>query len=88
MDLSTKPKHILDTFQNCDLSPAEWEKLADQVLKRGDQKVADEVRGRNQPASKKDKKFDLPKGASDDSIMEDTGVRRSSKKIGSQTMSF
>ena len=57
MDLSTKPKHILDTFQNCDLSPAEWENLADQVLKRGDQKIADEVRGRNQPASKKDKKI-------------------------------
>ena len=88
MDLSTKPKHILDIFQNCDLSPAEWENLADQVLKRGDQKVADEVRGRNQPASKKDEKSDPPKGASDDSIMEDTGVRRSSKKTGSQTMSF
>ena len=31
MDLSTKPEDILDTFQNRDLAPAEWENMAEQA---------------------------------------------------------
>ena len=39
IDMSTKPKGILDTFQNRSLAPAEWETLADQVLSRVVQKL-------------------------------------------------
>ena len=35
IDSQTRPEDILDTFQNRNLAPAEWENLADQLLKRG-----------------------------------------------------
>ena len=38
----------------------EWENLADQVLKRGVQKVADELRGKIQSAGERDERFDTP----------------------------
>ena len=38
MDMSSKPKDILGTFQNRNLASTNWETLADQVLKRGVQK--------------------------------------------------
>ena len=50
---------------------------ADQVLKRGVQKEVDQLRGNNQPAGEK---FGPTTGAKDDSSMEDTGVRRSSRQ--------
>ena len=65
--MSTEPEDIVDTFQNRNLAPARWETLTDQVLKRGKQKVADELRGRNQPSAERDERFDQPAGASDDS---------------------
>ena len=74
VDLCSKPEVILDTFQNRD--------LADQVLMGEAQKVADELRGKNQPAG--ERKVDHPTGASDDSSMEDTGVRRSSRQAKEQ----
>ena len=41
--LATRPEDILDTFQNRNLPPAEWENLADQLRKRGVEKVANEL---------------------------------------------
>ena len=38
IDSQTRPEDILDTFQNQNLPPAEWENLADQLLKRGSKK--------------------------------------------------
>ena len=78
VDLSIKSQEILDTFQSRDLAPGEWDILADQVLKRGIQKVADELRVVNQSVGERDEQFDPPTGASDYSSMEDTGVRSSS----------
>ena len=70
---------ILDTFQNRNLAPAGRENLADQFLKRGIQKVADDLTGNVQPASEKDTIFQPPQGVSDDSSLEESGVRRSSR---------
>ena len=79
MGMSTKPKVILDTFCNPNLAPAEWETLTDQSLSRVVHKVADESRGRNQSMGERDEIFDQPTGASDDSSMKDTGVKRNSR---------
>ena len=73
VDLSTKPEDILETFQNRDLVPAEWEHLAHQMLKRGVQKVPDELRGKNQSAGEGAERFYPPTVVSDDSNMEDMG---------------
>ena len=48
------------------------------------QKVADELRGKNQPAGERKEQFDHPTGSSDDSSTEDTGVRRSSRQAKEQ----
>ena len=49
VELSIKPEELLDTCQNRDLAPSEWDHLDDQVLKRGVQKMAGQLRGKNQP---------------------------------------
>ena len=46
IDSQTPPEDILDTFQNRNLAPSDWEKFADQLLKRGVQRVADDIRGK------------------------------------------
>ena len=51
IDSQTRPEDILDMFQNQNLAPAEWENLAEQILKREVQKVADDLRGNVQPAA-------------------------------------
>ena len=84
IDLTTRPGDILDTFQNRNLAPADWENLADQLLKRGIQKVADKLRGQSQPSAEREEKFEPPQGASDDSRIEDAGVRRSSRQTKSK----
>ena len=78
--VTTRPEDILDTFQKRNLAPADWENLADQFVKRGLQKVADELRGQNQAAAERDEIFEPPPGASDDSSVEEAGVRRSSRQ--------
>ena len=80
IDSQTRPEDILDTFQNRNLAPAEWENIADQLLKRGVQKVAYDLRGNVQPASERDTIFEPPQGVSDDSSAEESGVRRSSRQ--------
>ena len=76
----TRPEDILDTLQNRKLAPGEWENFADQLLKRGVQKVADDLRGHVQPATERDTRFEPPEGVSDDSGAEELGVRRSSRQ--------
>ena len=77
--MSTKTEVILNTFQNRKLALAEWETMADQVLKRGVQKVADELRGKNLSVGERDEKFDPTPGASDDSSVEEADVKLSAK---------
>ena len=74
------PEDILDTFQNRNLAPANWENFADQLLKRGVQIVANDLRGSVQPVSEKDTAFESPQGVSDESSAEESGVRRSSRQ--------
>ena len=51
IDSQTPPEEIIDTFHNRNLAPSEWEKYADQLLKRGVQRVAEEIRGNPQQIS-------------------------------------
>ena len=46
--------------------------------------MANQIRGRNQPAGERGERFDSPTGASDGSNMEVTGVRRSSRQTKSK----
>ena len=84
IDSQTHPEDILDTFQNRNLAPAVWENLADQLLKRWVQKIADDLRGNFQPVSEKDTIFEPPHGVSDDSSAEESGVRRCSRQTKSK----
>ena len=80
IDSQTPPEDILDTFQNRNLAPSDWEKFADQLLKRGVQRVADDIRGNPQQISEKDTTFEPPQGFSDESSAEESSVRRSSRQ--------
>ena len=80
IDSHTPLEDIVDTFHNRNLAPSEWEKYADQLLKRGVQRVADEIRGYPQQISEKDTTFEPPQGFSDESSTEESGIRRSSRQ--------
>ena len=80
IDSQTPPEDILDTFQNRNLALSDWEKFADQLLKRGVQRVADDIRGNPQQISEKDTIFEPPQGFSDESSAEESSVRRSSRQ--------
>ena len=80
IDSHTPLEDIVDTFHNRNLAPSEWEKYADQLLKRGVQRVADEIRGNAQQISEKDTTFEPPQGFSDESSTEESGIRRSSRQ--------
>ena len=84
IDSQKRPKGLIDTFQNRNLATAERENLADQLLNRGVQKVADDLRGNVQPASERYAIFEPPQGVSDDSSAEESGVRRSSRQTKSK----
>ena len=70
----------METFHNRNLAPSDWEKYADQLLKRGVQRVADELRENPQKGSELDTNFEPPQGFSDESSAEESGVRRSSRQ--------
>ena len=53
IDSQTPPEDIIDTFHNRNLASSEWEKYADHLLKRGVQRVADEIRENPQQISEK-----------------------------------
>ena len=61
VDMSIKPEDILDKFQNRNprhlSKPSKWKT---QVLKMGVQKLAHDLRGKNQSAGKRDERFDPP----------------------------
>ena len=80
IDTHTPLEDIVDTFHNRNLAPSEWEKYADQLLKRGVQRVADEIRENPQQISEKDTTFEPPHGFSDESGTEESGIRRSSRQ--------
>ena len=80
IDSQTPPEDIIDRFHNRNLAPSEWEKYADQLLKRGAQRVADKIRGNPQQISEKDTIFEPPQGFSDESSTEESGIRRSSRQ--------
>ena len=80
IDSHTPLEDIVDKFHNRNLAPSEWEKYADQLLKRGVQRVADELRENPQQSSELDTNFEPPKGFSDESSTEESGIRRSSRQ--------
>ena len=80
IDSHTPLEDIVDTFHNRNLAPFEWEKYADQLLKRGVQRVADELRENPQQSSELDTNFEPPQGFSDESSAEESGIRRSSRQ--------
>ena len=80
IDTHNPLEDIVDTFHNRNLAPSEWEKYADQLLKRGVQRVADEIRENPQQILEKDTTFEPPQGFSDESGTEESGIRRSSRQ--------
>ena len=80
IDSHTPLEDIVDTFHNRNLAPSEWEKYADQLLKRGVQRVANELRENPQQSSELDTNFEPPQGFSDESSTEESGIRRSSRQ--------
>ena len=80
IDSHTPLEDIVDTFHNRNLAPSEWEKYAGQLLKRGVQRVADELRENPQQSSELDTNFEPPQGFSDESSAEESGIRRSSRQ--------
>ena len=85
MSFNYEDEDIQDTFQNRKLAPAEWEMMADQVLKRGIQKVADKLRGKNLSVGERDKNSALQWGhqmtpAWKKQELEEADVKLSAKK--------
>ena len=80
IDSQTPPEDIIDTFHNRNIAPSEWEKYADQLLKRGVQRVADEIRENPKQISEKDTTFEPSQGFSDESSTEESNIRRSSRQ--------
>ena len=78
----TKEREILDTFQNKDMTPGEWDELAEQVLTRGVQNEAEQILTQ-QAVSVDDCP---PPGFSDewDKEEEQTTVRRSNRQTKNQ----
>ena len=78
----TNEKEILDTFQNKDLTPGEWDEMAKQVLTRGVQKEAEQIL-----TAKADTIVEFPPpGFSDmsDHEGEQTTLRRSNRQTKNQ----
>ena len=80
IDAHTPLEDIVETFHNRNLAPSDWEKYADQLLKRVVQRVADKLRENPQKGSELDTNFKPPQGFSDESSAEESGVRRSSRQ--------
>ena len=72
------PEIILDTLNSKDLTPADWDKMADLVLKRGVQQAAEETLT-SRDAAVEDNDYINPPGFSDESREGETSVRRSGR---------
>ena len=74
----TSPQSILDTFNSKDLTPADWNKMADQKLTRGIQRAAEEILTFKDAAEEGDY-YITPSGFSDESGEGETSVRKSGR---------
>ena len=72
------PETILDTFNSKDLTAADWNRLADQVLERGVQRTAADILHSKKNAGD-DEDSNNPPGFSDESEEEETSVRKSGR---------
>ena len=70
------PETILDTFNSKDLTPADWNKIADQVVERGLQRVAEEILTSRDATMDENDYINTP-GFPDESGEGETSVRRS-----------
>ena len=71
-------------FQKLWLVSSRLGKLGRSSIEKRGPKSSRLLRGRNQPAGERDEKIEFPTGASDDSSMQDTGVKRSSRQTKSK----
>ena len=74
----SSPETILETFNSKDLTPADWNRMADQVLDRGVQRAAEEIL-KPKDATGEDEDSNNPPGFSDESEEGETSVRRSGR---------
>ena len=75
---NTCPETILDTFNSKDLTAADWNRLADQVLERGVQRKAADILNSKEIAEEGEESNNPP-GFSDESEVEETSVRKSGR---------
>ena len=74
----SSPETILETLNRKDLTPAGWNRMADQVLERGVQGAAEEI-PKPKDATGEDEDSNNPPGFSDESEEGETSVRRSGR---------
>ena len=74
-------------FQKLWLVSSRLGKLGRSSIEQRGPKISRLLRGRNQPAGERDEKFEFSTGASDDSTMQDTVVKRSSRQTKSKETS-
>ena len=75
---NTSPETISDTFNSKDLSAADWNRLADQVLERGVQRRAADILQSKEDV-KDEEESNNPPVFSDESEVEETSVRKSGR---------
>ena len=74
----TSPETILNTFNSKDLTPEDWNRMADQVLERGVQRAAEDILKPKDDTREADDSNNPP-GFSDESEEGETYVRRSGR---------
>ena len=75
---NTSPNTILDTFNSKDLTAADWNRLANQVLERGVQRTAADIL-HSKEIVEEGEECNNPPGFSDESEVEETSVRKSGR---------
>ena len=75
---NTSLNTILDTFNSKDLTAADWNRLADQVLERGVQRTAADILHSKEIVEEREE-CNNPPGFSDESEVEETSVRKSGR---------
>ena len=75
---NTSSETILDTFNSKDLTPADWNRMADQVLERGVQRAAADILNSKETTGE-DEDSNNPPDFSDESEEGETSVRRSGR---------
>ena len=75
---NTSSETILDTFNSKDLTPADWNRMADQVLERGVQRAAADILNSKETTGE-DEDSNNPPVFSDESEEGETSVRRSGR---------